>query len=279
MAHEYFKEMLSSHALSALDTGEVRSLEEHLAMCQTCRGELDEWRSTAAVLAFAGNVGEPSPQLRERILDQVRAEHVASNRSSLPDRKSAQVAGPAKVLPFDSTRNRNVWASIGTLGAIAAAVLFAVLIISLIVLWRENRITQTELARLSNQIRLTETQLQRERETVALVTTPGAQMTELAGTNAAPNAHAVIAYDKNGRALLLAKGLPAAPPGKAYQLWFIVSNKPLPGKVFNTDASGNGDLKDEIPAAALGGAVFAITLEPAAGVNAPTGDIFLKSGS
>src|SRR6266498_341781 len=278
MAHEYFKEMLSSHALSALDPGEVRSLEEHLSMCQTCRGELDQWRSTAAVLAFAGNVIEPSPQLRQRILDQVRAEHVASNRSSSPDR-STQVAGPAKVLSFESTRSRNVWASIGTLGAIAAAMLFAALIISLIVLWRENRITQTELARLSNQIRLTETQLQRERETVALVTTPGAQMTQLAGTNVAPNAHAMIAYDKNGRALLLAKGLPAAPPGKAYQLWFIVGNKPLPGKVFNTDADGNGDLKDEIPAVALGGAVFAITLEPAAGVNAPTGDIFLKSGS
>ena len=86
----------------------------------------------------------------------------------------------------------------------------------------------------------------------------------------------MLAYDKNGRAILMAKGLPPPPAGKAYQLWFIAGGKPMPGKVFTTDASGAGTLKDQIPPQARNAAVFAITLEPEDGVQSPTGQIYLS---
>ncbi len=104
-------------------------------------------------------------------------------------------------------------------------------------------------------------------------------MSKLAGTKMMPDAHAMLAYDKNGRAVLMAKGLPPAPKGKAYQLWFIAGGKPMPGKVFRTDASGEGTLSDQIPTEALNAAVFAVTMEPESGVPAPTGAIYLSSGS
>ncbi len=104
-------------------------------------------------------------------------------------------------------------------------------------------------------------------------------MEHLSGTNVAPGAHAMLAYDKNGHAMLMAKGLPAVPKGMAYQLWFIVGKKPMPGKVFRTDASGNANLKDQLPEMALGSAVFAVTLEPESGVKSPTGAIYLSSTS
>lgn len=272
MAHEYFQELIASHSLSALDANEGRALEGHLSTCETCRDELDQWRSTAAALAFAGEIVEPSPAVRERILEQVKQE-----RPSLSTSPEIAAEETVKVVPFVSPR-RNIWA-VGSLGAIAASVAFLGLLISLFVLWRDNRAVRTELAQLSSQMQTTEAELVRERETVALLTSAGAHLTELAGTNIARSARATIAYEPNGRALLLAKGLPATPPGKAYQLWFIVGNQKLPGKVFTIDASGNGSLKDEIPAIARGGAVFAVTLEPARGVTAPTGQIFLVSGS
>ena len=71
----------------------------------------------------------------------------------------------------------------------------------------------------------------------------------------------------------------AAPAGKAYQLWFIKDGKKMPGNVFKTDPSGSGTLKDQMPAEALSAVVFAITLEPENGVPAPTGAIYLVSGS
>jgi anti-sigma-K factor RskA len=79
--------------------------------------------------------------------------------------------------------------------------------------------------------------------------------------------------------VLLANGLPPAPAGKEYQLWFIVgSNAPMPGKTFAPDDAGHGRLRDQVPQHALDSAVFAITLEPAGGSPAPTSQIYLSSG-
>lgn len=161
-----------------------------------------------------------------------------------------------KVVQFP-VRRRSAWTS---LGAIAAAVLFLALIIGIVMLWQQNRAMQQELA------------------FARLVTTPGAKMTELAGTEQATRATAKIAYDKNGRAMLMASGLPPAPQGKEYQLWFIVgSNPPMPGKSFAPNTAGHGTLIDQVPQEAMDAAVFAITLEPAGGMPKPTGAIYLRS--
>jgi anti-sigma-K factor RskA len=273
MAHEDFQQLIAPYSLAALDAAEESSVERHLIDCESCRQDLDEWRAMAAALSYATEPAEPSPALRERILKQVRQE--GQFGSPPPENSSIKVA---KIHPFVDQR-RKLWTSIAAYGAVAASVAVMVLLIALYLLWRENRSIRIELAQLTEQIKATEAQLARERETVALLTSSGAQLASLAGTNKASTARATIAYDSSGRALLLAQGLPAAPPGMAYQLWFIVGNQKLPGKVFTPDAAGNGNLKDQVPAIAREGAVFAVTLEPAAGVSAPTGEIFLLSGT
>jgi anti-sigma-K factor RskA len=76
----------------------------------------------------------------------------------------------------------------------------------------------------------------------------------------------------------MASKLPSVPQGKAYQLWFIVGNKPpTPGKTFVPDSAGNAVLKDELPREAVDANVFAITVEPATGSEAPTSPIYLRS--
>jgi hypothetical protein len=151
--------------------------------------------------------------------------------------------------------------------------------IALLVLWQQNRTMQNELARLKAEMVQAQAQLDRERAMGELITSPGAHMMRLTGTNIAPGAHAMLAYDKTGHAMLMAKGLPGAPEGMAYQLWYIKDNKKMPGKVFTPDAAGNGMLEDQIPAVARDAAVFAITLEPKSGVEVPTGSIYLLSSS
>ncbi len=275
MAHEHFQEMMTAHALSALDAAEERELQVHLSGCEKCRDDLDQFRAVAAALSLAAGGTEPSPEVRSRILEQIKQERGAGSHGG-PGGSEPSAAGKT-VLEF--APRKNVWTSIGSLGAIAASIAVLAMLVGLFVLWRENSAVRTELAQLTSQIQTTEAELARERETVALLTNSGSQLTLLAGTDIARSAQATIAYDPSGRAVLLAKGLPVAPPGKAYQLWFIVGNQKLPGKVFTTDAAGNGKLRDEIPAAAREGAVFAVTLEPAQGVTAPTGQIYLVSGS
>jgi anti-sigma-K factor RskA len=246
MVHEDYKEMIPARALSALDAAEEHALNEHLDNCSECRKELEEWQETAAALAVVPEPVEPSPDVRERILSEVRKDLSASNVISL------------------QSRQRNVWSSFGSLGAIAAIVVFVALLIGLFVLWRQNREIREELAR--------------KNEFIQLVNTPGARVNELQGIDRGAGATAKLAHDRTGRAILMASKLPGVPAGKAYQLWFIVPNKPpVPGKTFLPDRTGNAVLSDEIPSGALDASVFAITVEPASGVKLPTGPMYLRS--
>lgn len=284
MTHELcedYKELLAANALTALDAEDARALDTHLRSCADCRSERREWEETAAFLALDATRLEPSTQLRERILASVRAE---GRRVELTDDRADASAEPIvvadKVLAFERAverKPRNVWASLGSFGAIAATLVLAALIISLVVLWQQNRAIQKELARLSTEMQQAKAQLDHERAVVQLLTSPDTHIAKLTGTNVAPGAHAMLAYDKNGHAMLMAKGLPAAPEGKAYQLWYITGGKPMPGKMLTTDPAGNAILEDQIPAAALSGAVFAVTLEPEGGMPSPTGAIYLRS--
>jgi len=243
MVHEDYKEMIPARALSALDAAEAQVLNEHLENCAECRQELDEWQATAAALALGANSAEPSPRVRERILDEVRKELEAP-----------------PVVPFRSSP-RNLWSSFGSLGAMAAAVLFTALLVGLVVLWRQNNAIRSELTK--------------SKEFVELVTSPGAIVTELKATDAGGGATAKIAYDQSGHAILLASKLPRIPQGKAYQLWFLVGDKAMPGKTFVPDSNGQGVLKEQVPSEALYLARFAITVEPAAGSATPTSPIYL----
>lgn len=246
MVHEDYKEMIPARALSALDAAEERALNEHLENCDDCRKELEEWQATAATLAVVADPVEPSPMVRERILSEVRKELSA-----------------LEVIPFRST-SRNVWRSFGSLGAMAAVVLFTALIVGLIVLWRENNAIKDNLAQAN--------------EFIQLAKTPGAKVNELKGVELGSGATATLAYDKNGHAMLMAEKLPGTPRGKTYQLWFIVGkNPPMPGKTFSPDSDGNGVLKDQMPKEALESAIFAVTLEPEGGSSAPTSPIYLRS--
>jgi len=242
MAHDDYKEMIPARALSALDAAEEQALNEHLENCAECRKDLEDWQATAATLSLTPDPVEPSPQVRERILSEVRKE-VSS-----------------KVIPIRSATKRNIWSSFGSLGAIAAVVLFAALSIGLAVLWRQNQ------------------RLERSHQFVERVNTPGARVSELRGVDPGQPATAKLAYDRAGRAILMASKLPSVPQGKAYQLWFIVGNKPpMPGKTFVPDTAGDAVLQDEVPREAIDANVFAITVEPERGSNAPTSPIYLRS--
>ena len=248
MVHEDYKEMIPARALSALDATEAQALNEHLENCAECRKELDEWQATAAALALGSNSAEPSPKVRERILDEVRKDLSEPN-----------------VVPFRSTP-RNLWSSFGSLGAMAAAVLFTALIVGIVVLWRQNNAIRKD--------------LEQSQEFVQLVTSPGARVAELKSSAVGAGATATVAYDSNGHAMLVASNLPSLPQGKAYQLWFIVGNKaPMPGKTFAPDRTGQGVIKEQMPREALNSPVFAVTVEPAGGVAAPTGPIYLSSSA
>jgi len=289
MAHEDYKEMLAERALGALDPAEMRDLEAHLQSCAECRSQLSEWEATAAALAFVSleeRPLEPSRQLRGRILEAARIDKTRGRQAGSPLRvetrgttkDSEDGHGPqfSNVVPL---KRRGAWSSAQTWSAIAAGLVLVGLVAMLFVLWKQNQEARRELERVSVQVRNAQEQLAQQREAIEIMAAHGSHRMELAGTKVMPGSEAMLAYDKDGSAILMAKGLPPPPAGKAYQLWFIAGGKPMPGKTFTTDASGAGTLRDQVPAQARDAAVFAITLEPEGGVQSPTGQIYLSSPS
>ena len=262
MVHEDYKELVALQALDALEETDKPELTVHLSTCAECRAELDELRDVSGFLAYATPGVEPPVELRSRILDTVRVEK--SSESSFERQPRSNV------VPLIAPSRRSF---VQRYGAIAAAIAFVALLGSLYVLWNRNKALQREVANLSEQARS-------QGAALALLTGPDATRLELSGTPMARNAHATLAFDRNtGHAMLMVEGLPAPPADKAYQLWFIAGGRPMPGKVFTSDASGKAVMSDEVPSEARQKAVFAVTLEPREGVSAPTGQMYLLSAS
>ena len=120
-----------------------------------------------------------------------------------------------------------------------------------------------ELARLESQARI--------------VSAPDMHPIVLAGLESAPRSTGrTFVSPRDGKALFYAYGLPAAPAGKQYQLWFIADGKPVSGGVFDVDAAGNAALLVEHVAPVETIQAWAVTVEPAGGLPAPSGAMVLK---
>ena len=72
--HERHRDELAAYLLGALEPGETAELERHLAGCEECRTELEWLRPAVQLLPESVERVEPPPELRGRLMEQVRAE-------------------------------------------------------------------------------------------------------------------------------------------------------------------------------------------------------------
>jgi anti-sigma-K factor RskA len=294
-------ENLAAFALGSLDESEARELAAQAASDPELAAEFEVWQDLAANLALAAPPAEPAPFVRENILAAIRktpqtstSEQTVRNGAEV-NRKTKNIEQP-KIAPQEKSLETatvlsfpvrsNFWSFVPTLGAVAASVIALLLGISLYNTAQSDKIKNDKIAELNQKISAaeqkindTQAQLERERQERELLASPASFVKALDGTKEIPTAKARLVFDpKTGRALLYVEGLPAAPKGKVYQIWFISDPKhPAPGRTFETDQNGKGVLRDEIPAQNLKAGVFAVTLEPVGGSPAPTGSIVLKT--
>jgi anti-sigma-K factor RskA len=72
--HERRRDELAAYSLGALEPGEAAELERHLAGCEECRTELEWLRPAVQLLPESVARIEAPPELRERLMEQVRSE-------------------------------------------------------------------------------------------------------------------------------------------------------------------------------------------------------------
>lgn len=113
-------------------------------------------------------------------------------------------------------------------------------------------------------------------ESLAIVSSPGSRAVVLAGLGPSPNASGhTFVNPERGQALFYAFDLPALTPDKTYQLWWIEGGKPVSAGTFDVDEHGRGSVRVERAPTGVTDA-WAVTIEPAGGVPAPTGEMVLK---
>lgn len=256
MNHDQWLEQADVYAAGALDGRELAGFEAHLATgCAICAERLRETREALALLPRSLPEVPPPPALRARVLDAIAAER----------RPAAAPVVPLRPAP---RRRRAIWWA-GWTGLAAAAAL-------LVVVNAQLRETREELRALQGRVATLQTELAQREEALRFLSDPNVRYVSLGGLKPTPEASAWLLWNPATRqGLLLARGLPAAPAGHAYELWALAGAQPVPAGVFSADAAGRALLR--LPPLPEGHTydAFAVTLEPAPGVPKPTGPMHL----
>lgn len=226
-------ELTAGYALDALDADERERYEAHLATCERCRAELQGFWQVSGALATAAGGPAPPPALRERILQQARAERP----NVVPLRR--RVAVP-------------VLSSAAAVAAVAALALGW---------WATS---------LSSELDELRGQAGSERRAIAVLSDPASRAVPLSGADGR------LVVSTTGNAALVLSGLDHAPAGKTYEIWVIEAGTPKPAGLFEGAPTRTVlPLTRPVPE----DAVVAVTLEPAGGVDAPTGTPLFTSAS
>lgn len=119
LGHPDVQELLGAFALDALDPAEADAVDLHLRECPRCRAEVEEYRETAALLAYGGIDAPPG------VWEKIQA--------------ALEEAPPklelARVVPIRQSR----WQSLGAKMAAAAAVVISLVALAVSVTRQNDR--------------------------------------------------------------------------------------------------------------------------------------------
>jgi hypothetical protein len=136
--------------------------------------------------------------------------------------------------------------------------------------------TQSELEKAKAQLAAAQIESVQKDELLQLLSSQDVRLVDLKGLEAAPAARAKLFWNPGARSgILLINGLPKTPTDKAYELWGIAGTEPVPAGVFRVDDQGQARFRMPILGQGKNFDKFAVTLEPAAGVEKPSGPMVL----
>lgn len=236
-------------------------------MTDDTRDPRDEALDDDALEALAGGQATPPPpELRDRVLSAVR---------ECSDRDAA-------------ARSLNLWRSVGIAASAAAATLAVFLLYDAATmpplggdatratLEFERAQLAARLEQQETDLRLLEDALQVHSEVVRILMTRNFRIATLSPVEGGSGTARVLLDPDSGAVAVLGKGLPPPQAGRAYELWAIRGDGTTePAGVL--EARSGRSFAVRLRQVAKPGEVreFAISLEPEAGADAPTGPLVL----
>jgi anti-sigma-K factor RskA len=121
--------------------------------------------------------------------------------------------------------------------------------------------------------------LARQRGVIEVLTAPGLRVGYLRQAKSGVPTEGHVLWNERKKAwLFYAFGMPPPPPGKEYQVWFMTEKEgPVSAGLFTPDQSGTGWVLATPPSKLFGDVkATAVTLEPAGGLQKPSGEMYLR---
>ena len=272
MTHTLFEESVAAYALGALDAGERRAFEAHLASCPKCAAELAELRRVTTGLAMSVERITPPADLKVRTIARATGQTQAKGAAPVP---------PVSIVHTPPKRSSMAWLAAAAGMAIAVGLgLYAWSLRSQL-----SSVTQvaaeatTQADRLRAQLLTARQESARMAQTLGILGAPDVVRVDLKGQGDLAAASAQVYWSATrGLLFMNASSLPAIERDRVFELWAVppgAGAAPLPAGLFRVDQAGIVTTVAP-PAATFPAAdAFAITVEPAAGSTQPTTPIIL----
>lgn len=248
LSYEEVYELLPAYALGALDEHERAIVQAYLDRYPELRAEVARFGGVLHGLAATVPQRTPPESLKANLIAQAQRAPQPRARRSVWDRLLDAFLGP-----------RFAW------GVVSGVLL---LLLGLFAV---------QTARLGAQVAQLERTLGEQQRLVRLLTT-GSERFTLNGTDAAPQAVAIVRYNPGEKwAALEANRLPPLSESQTYQLWLTnAAGERWSGAVFRPDDSGSAVALVWCPQPMDEIVRFGVSIEPAGGSPAPTGPNVLR---
>ncbi|MYT73763.1 anti-sigma factor [Streptomyces sp. SID8367] len=230
--------LTGAYALDALDDAERDLFETHMARCESCTLEVQEFTATAGRLALATTSRAPQ-HLKSQVLRQIS--EVRQEHPGPPTRASS------------GTRTRHGMAPRWALAACAAGIAA----LGGTTVWQHG---QADDAR-----HRAEAVREQSDRIAAVLAAPDAKVAAASLKGGARGS--VVVSRGSGRAVFIASRMAAPPKGKVYQLWFADDGRTRSAGLMDASRVNQSVLMDGRVGEATG---IGITLEPAGGSQQPT---------
>lgn len=226
--------LTAGYAVNALTPAERARAAEHVEECADCRRDLADFQATLVQLAYGAS---RTPE--EEVWTRIRA--AAQETRQLPPRTTA----PPRAASSD--RRRALPWFLAAASVLVALVLGGVL-----------AATHQGVERLR----------EHSAEVEALLAAPDTSMREAPVPGTGARARVFSSYEKDA-VMVVVDGLPSAPPGMAYQMWYVDDDGMRSAGMLESSDDGmySGMAEDMGAARQLG-----ITVEPESGGPEPSGE-------
>ena len=259
--HDEVKGDAGPYVLGSLDLREKALFEAHLSTCDECAAEVRAFRRVTT--ALARGVSHPAPELdvRTRVLAAVGVPV-----PSLATRAPRMASGARQWLPLAAL----VVLTVG-MGFYAGWLQVRVTML-------EERLEQALLQAAAAETavadaRRVNTELQ---SAMGVLAAPDLVRIDLAGQAPASQATARALWSRARGMVFTATNLPSLPAGQVYQVWVVpAAQPPISAGLLMLDSAGAGQSYFNTPPDIPPPAAVAVSIEPAGGVPAPTGAIYL----